>query len=87
MREDETYPLDEPITKVITYEFLTFTISELMVEPFKSATMRVELNTVDRGVGEILFLTMEGPAYDSWVGSDEYLVNWVRKQLKIIYQK
>jgi hypothetical protein len=86
MIENETYPLDEPITKIIRYEFLTFTISELMVQAFKSATMRVELNTIDQGVGEILFLTMEGPAYDLW-NSDEYLVNWVREQLKIIYQK
>jgi Ni,Fe-hydrogenase I cytochrome b subunit len=74
------YDLDKPIAKVVKSEMVKFSINNIVVNPFKLATMSVmlvdELDTVIDG----MFLILEGEEYELW-NSDEYLVNWVRLQI------
>lgn len=85
MRSNENYPLDEPIKKVIVYDFVSFTINEVMVVPFNKANIYIYLNTPINEHVDNIALTMEGEAYNLWGGDDEYLINWINQQLKMLY--
>lgn len=74
------YPLDAPIEKVVRSEMIKFTINNIVVSPFKQATMSVNLVSVDNLLVDGMYLILEGEEYDAWI-SDEYLINWVKLQI------
>lgn len=80
----EYYNLDEPIEKVVISNMIKFSINNVVVSPFNSATMTVvlvdELNHMIDG----MFLTLDGEAYTAWL-TDEYLVDWVKLQIQYHY--
>lgn len=82
MRTNETYLLESPIEKKIVYEIISFTIQEVMVVPFNKAIIYIVLNTLSEMCVDTRLLSMEGDAYNQWGGDDEYLINWIREQLK-----
>lgn len=76
----EYYPLDKPIEKVVRSEMIKFTINNLVVSPFNSATMSVMLLDLENTVVDGMYLVLEGEEYMLW-NSDEYLINWVKLQI------
>lgn len=80
----EYYPLDVPIEKVVRSEMTQFTINNVIVTPFNSATMSVMLLDVSDSVVDGLYLTLEGEEYNAW-NSDQYLVDWVKVQIRKKY--
>jgi hypothetical protein len=74
------YPLDAPIEKVVISEMIKFSISNLVVSPFNSATMSVMLVNLENAVVDGMYLTLEGEEYMLWT-SDQYLIDWVKVQI------
>jgi hypothetical protein len=76
----EYYPLDKPIEKVVRSEMIKFTINNIVVTPFNQATMSVMLLDLENVVVDGMYLVLEGEEYMLW-NSDEYLINWVKLQI------
>lgn len=76
----EYYDLDKPIEKVVRSEMIKFSINNLVVTPFNSATMSVMLVDLENAVVDGMYLVLEGEEYMLW-NSDQYLVDWVKLQI------
>lgn len=77
---NQYYDLDKPIEKIVKSEMLKFSINNLVVSPFNSATMSVMLVDVNDNIVDGMYLILEGEEYSFW-NSDEYLIEWVRIQI------
>lgn len=77
------YDLDVPIEKVVKSEMIKFSINNLVVSPFNSATMSVMLLDIFDSAVDGMYLVLEGEEYMLW-NSDQYLIEWVKLQ---IYKK
>lgn len=88
MSNIEIYPLDEPLQKVIVYDYVSFIINEVLITPFKCANIFICLNTdTFQDINNVVSLLMEGEDYQLWNNNDEYLISWIKQQLKILYGK
>jgi hypothetical protein len=76
------YDLNPPIEKIIVQINVKFTINEIIIKLFNSASMQVYLYDENNVILSIKFLEMNEYDYSLWNNDDEYLVNWVIKQLR-----
>lgn len=84
--QDSYYPLDPPAEKVVVKRVIKFTITNLNITLFNQATMMAMLYDDDI-MFDGLFLTLAGQEYLEWNNDDEYLVDWVARQIRIQYNK
>ncbi len=76
------YDLNPPIEKIIIQTSVKFTINELIINLFNSASMYINLYDKDNIIISNKYLEMNEYDYSLWNNDDEYLVNWVLKQLR-----
>ena len=79
------YILDKPVEQIIRHIIIKFTINDITISPFQSANIFVSLyNAQDEGVATQLFV-MQGYDYEQWGSSDEYLIEWTKRQIENLY--
>lgn len=81
---NDYYPLDNPIEKVVRSEMVKFSIINLVVLPFNQATMSCMLVDQNDSVVDGMYLVLEGEEYILW-NSDQYLIDWVKLQIEKKY--
>ena len=81
------YDLAEPIEKIIIKNMIKFSIDNTTITPFIKANITTLIYDELGNIVEVKNFIMSGENYNNWNGSDEYLINWIKEQLKTIYQK
>lgn len=78
----EFYNLDKPVEQIILNIIVKFAIIDIVINPFKSANIYINLyNDKDEGVASKNLL-MEGEAYEMWGDNDDYLIEWIKIQIE-----
>lgn len=77
------FPIKEPITITEIKTYINFNIMNLTITPFLQATMIAQCYTEKGEIGNSKYLVMSGEDYALWGGDDEYLINWVNRQLHL----
>lgn len=81
----EFYNLDYPVEQVIKNIIVKFSINDIVVTPFQSANIFVNLYNVRNECVLTSIFLMEGQEYSNWSDDDEYLINWVKNKISNLF--
>ena len=79
------YDLDKPVEKVIIKNMIKFSIDNTTITPFIKANITTLLYDNIGNIVEVKNFIMSGEDYNNWNGSDEYLINWIKVQIDLMY--
>lgn len=70
-----------PFDKVVTTVIYSFDIQSIEISLFNSAKIRVTLLNEQGNIVDVSIVLLQGDDYTNWGNDDNYIVNFVAKQL------